>query len=93
MQLIYTFPRKKRGGAPVLQLGSKCYTMNEANQNSGEEKDQPKIEVGGEPLKENVSQKIDEEVEQSFPASDPPSYSKPGNDDIKPGKEDVKEGR
>ena len=23
---------------------------------------------------------IDEELEQTFPASDPPSYSKPGND-------------
>ena len=26
--------------------------------------------------------KIDEQIEQSFPASDPPSYSQPGNDDI-----------
>lgn len=25
--------------------------------------------------------KIDEEIEQTFPASDPPSYSQPGNDD------------
>jgi transcription elongation GreA/GreB family factor len=24
--------------------------------------------------------KIDEQIEQSFPASDPPSYSQPGND-------------
>ena len=32
--------------------------------------------------KEQVEEKIDEELEQSFPASDPPSYSQPGNDDI-----------
>ncbi len=33
--------------------------------------------------KEKIEKKIDEELEQSFPASDPPSYSQPGNDDIK----------
>lgn len=27
--------------------------------------------------------KIDEQIEQSFPASDPPSYSQPGNDVVK----------
>ncbi len=27
-------------------------------------------------------QKIDEQLEQTFPASDPPSYSQPGNDGI-----------
>jgi hypothetical protein len=32
--------------------------------------------------KEQVEEKIDEELEQTFPASDPPSYSQPGNDDI-----------
>lgn len=26
--------------------------------------------------------KIDEQIEQSFPASDPPSYSQPGNNDV-----------
>ena len=26
--------------------------------------------------------KIDEQLEQSFPASDPPSYSRPGNDNL-----------
>lgn len=25
-------------------------------------------------------EEIDEEIEQTFPASDPPSYSQPGND-------------
>lgn len=29
--------------------------------------------------------KIDEEIEQSFPASDPPSYSQPGNNDLEKG--------
>lgn len=33
--------------------------------------------------REIIEHKIDEELEQSFPASDPPSYSQPGNDDIK----------
>lgn len=32
--------------------------------------------------REKIEEKIDEELEQSFPASDPPSYSEPGNDDI-----------
>jgi|GEM_PF-1571119 len=30
--------------------------------------------------KKNQEEEIDEELEQTFPASDPPSYSKPGND-------------
>lgn len=29
--------------------------------------------------KKKQEKKIDEEIEQTFPASDPPSYSKPGN--------------
>jgi len=29
---------------------------------------------------EERERKIDEQLEQSFPASDPPSYSRPGND-------------
>lgn len=33
--------------------------------------------------KEQIEKKIDGELDQSFPASDPPSYSQPGNDDIK----------
>ena len=33
--------------------------------------------------KEQIEKKIDEELNQSFPASDPPSYSQPGNHDIK----------
>ena len=30
-----------------------------------------------------LDEKIDEALEQTFPASDPPSYSQPGNKDIK----------
>ncbi|MGK6352023.1 hypothetical protein [Parapedobacter sp. DT-150] len=30
--------------------------------------------------KKQQERKIDEELEQTFPASDPPSYSQPGND-------------
>lgn len=40
-----------------------------------------------------IDDKIDEQIDQSFPASDPPSYSEPGNDDIKPGREDIKKGQ
>jgi len=32
--------------------------------------------------REKRERKIDEQVEQSFPASDPPSYSQPGNDGL-----------
>jgi len=35
-----------------------------------------------------LEEKIDEELEESFPASDPPSFSEPGNDDIKINTED-----
>lgn len=31
---------------------------------------------------------IDEQIEQTFPASDPPSYSKPGNDSSKDKKDE-----
>ena len=40
--------------------------------------------------KENVEEKIDEALEESFPASDPPSFSSQGNDDILPGREDIR---
>jgi hypothetical protein len=46
------------------------------NQKEEDRKDETKEE------KEKIEEKIDEELEQSFPASDPPSYSQPGNDDI-----------
>ncbi len=31
---------------------------------------------------EERERKIDEQLEQTFPASDPPSYSQPGNDSV-----------
>lgn len=34
-------------------------------------------------VNKRLEEKIDAELEDSFPASDPPSYSQPGNDDIK----------
>ncbi|MEO6948221.1 MAG: hypothetical protein ABI123_01220 [Ginsengibacter sp.] len=34
-------------------------------------------------VNKRLEDKIDAELEDSFPASDPPSYSQPGNDDIK----------
>jgi len=34
--------------------------------------------------KKDREAKIDEQLDQTFPASDPPSYSKPGNDFEKP---------
>lgn len=43
------------------------------------EKEQVEDEQIGE-RKRKKEEKIDEQLEQSFPASDPPSYSQPGND-------------
>lgn len=55
--------------------------MQTENKNEGSEK------VKGEKNKFKINKcledKIDHELEDSFPASDPPSYSQPGNDDIK----------
>jgi hypothetical protein len=51
-----------------------------------EQKDHPeKKDEKNQPTekKQKVEKKIDEELEETFPASDPPSYSQPGNDDIK----------
>lgn len=39
-----------------------------------------KEEGAAEEKKKHQEEEIDEELEQTFPASDPPSYSKPGND-------------
>lgn len=50
----------------------------------------PEIDIDAKPDKQRTEEKIDEQIDQSFPASDPPSYSQPGNDDIKPGNEDKK---
>lgn len=56
----------------------------------------PEIDIHAKPDKKRTDEKIDEQIDQSFPASDPPSYSQPGNDDVKEGgdqrmKEDGKE--
>ncbi len=45
---------------------------------SNEETNKPAAEQN-----QRLEEKIDGELEDSFPASDPPSYSQPGNDDIK----------
>lgn len=54
----------------------------------------PKAERNNQPKDKNLNdiseekhkteeEEIDEQLEQTFPASDPPSYSQPGNEDIK----------
>jgi len=56
------------------------------SKNKREDTDRKKIikeKPGNKTGKEKIDEKIDEELDQSFPASDPPSYSQPGNDDIK----------
>lgn len=55
---------------------------NQEKQKQGSEE---KIDIEEETIeeRERIEEKIDEELDQSFPASDPPSYSQPGNDDIK----------
>lgn len=50
----------------------------------------PEIDYNAAAIRKIINDKIDSELDQSFPASDPPSYSSPGNDDIKPGKQDIK---
>lgn len=46
-----------------------------------EEKRKPTEQEEGrtEERKKSQEEEIDEELDQTFPASDPPSYSKPGN--------------
>jgi len=46
------------------------------------QKDKTEKDLQAEKEKEKIEKKIDEELDESFPASDPPSYSQPGNDDI-----------
>lgn len=38
-------------------------------------------------------EEIDQELEQTFPASDPPSYSSPGNDKAEEKQEDARSGK
>lgn len=57
------------------------------------EQDVPEIDINAKPRRQVIDERVDEELDQTFPASDPPSYSTPGNDDIKPGKQDIKESK
>lgn len=55
--------------------------MQIPNDMKDEEKQTPaeKEEGTTEEKKKKQEEELDEELEQTFPASDPPSYSKPGN--------------
>jgi|GEM_PF-1285383 len=65
--------------------------MKQEHSNKPQNKeDIPEIDINAKPTKKIIDERVDEELEQTFPASDPPSYSVPGNDDIKPGKQDIK---
>ena len=55
--------------------------MDRDQKNEPNEKE--KNEKNSQEDKKRLEEKIDEELEDTFPASDPPSYSQPGNDDIK----------
>ena len=55
--------------------------MDKEQKNNDDRHNEKKEDAGA--VKKPLEQKIDEELDQSFPASDPPSYSQPGNDDIK----------
>jgi len=58
----------------------KIYIMND--EQKAEERNGETHQKSVEP-NPKLEEKIDEELEESFPASDPPSFSEPGNDDIK----------
>lgn len=49
--------------------------------NNDKNKESAKEKKEREEKKKKREKEIDEEIEQTFPASDPPSYSKPGNDE------------
>lgn len=67
---------------------------NPQNQQTKKNEEQvPEIDINAKPEKKIIEERIDQEVEQSFPASDPPSYSMPGNDDIKPGEKSIKKAK
>lgn len=50
----------------------------------------PEIDYNAAAIRKIINDRIDSELDQSFPASDPPSYSMPGNDGLKPGKQDIR---
>lgn len=49
-------------------------------ENSEKRKDDGKEKKPSEKEKSEKEKEIDEQLKDTFPASDPPSYSKPGND-------------
>jgi len=65
----------------VAIISLKTEIMNKEQKDASEGSE----ERNAEPIEENekLEEKIDEELEETFPASDPPSFSQPGNDDIK----------
>lgn len=70
----------------VSPIGGKIGFSNRSDMNNFKQKDKPQkgTEQPADQKKSHAERerKIDEQIEQSFPASDPPSYSQPGNDDI-----------
>jgi hypothetical protein len=62
---------------------SKSKIMDNARKEMLDKKKKIEQKSKGKEEKKKIEEKIDEELDQSFPASDPPSYSQPGNDDIK----------
>lgn len=50
------------------------------NENEGENEQTEEQKRKQEEQKRHREEKIDSQLEQSFPASDPPSYSQPGNE-------------
>lgn len=60
------------------------------DQVNSEKEKAPTIDYNAAAVRQIINDRIDFELEQTFPASDPPSYSRPGNDGLKPGKEDIK---
>lgn len=47
-----------------------------------DKKVKPKEDKENKKTKKEKSEGLDEELEQTFPASDPPSHTQPGNDEI-----------
>jgi hypothetical protein len=61
----------------------KMKSMNKEKDENLIRKDEKDKDLETKEERKELEKRIDEELDQSFPASDPPSYSQPGNDDIK----------
>lgn len=61
----------------------KMKSMNKEKDENLIRKDEKDKDLETTEERKELEKRIDEELDQSFPASDPPSYSQPGNDDIK----------